>query len=105
AFCAPPRRNSPADLAVMGATQLGIAIPNFWFAMLMVLLFSITLHWFSAGGFPGWEAGLLAGLKALLLPALALALPEASILARVTRSSILDTAGEDYVPPAPPKGP
>jgi len=98
------RRNSPADLAVMGATQLGIAIPNFWFAMLMVLLFSITLHWFSAGGFPGWDAGLLAGLKALLLPALALALPEASILARVTRSSLLDTAGEDYVRTARAKG-
>ena len=98
------RRNSPADLAVMGATQLGIAIPNFWFAILMVLLFSVTLHWFSAGGFPGWQGGVFPGLRALLLPAIALALPEASILARVTRSSLLDTLGEDYVRTARAKG-
>jgi peptide/nickel transport system permease protein len=98
------RRNSALDVAVMGATQVGIAIPNFWFAMLMVLLFSVTLRWFSAGGFPGWEAGILPGLKALLLPAIALALPEASILARVTRSSLLDTIGEDYVRTARAKG-
>jgi peptide/nickel transport system permease protein len=98
------RRNSPADIAVMGATQIGIAVPNFWFAMLMVLLFSVTLHWFSAGGFPGWDSGILTGLRALLLPALALALPEASILARVMRSSLLDTLGEDYVRTARAKG-
>jgi peptide/nickel transport system permease protein len=98
------RRNRPADVAVMGATQLGIAIPNFWFAMLMVLLFSVTLRWSSAGGFPGWDDGLLPGLRALLLPAIALALPEASILARVMRSSLLDTLGEDYVRTARAKG-
>ncbi|MFD1381641.1 ABC transporter permease [Fodinicurvata halophila] len=51
------KRNSPTDLSIMGLTQLGIAIPNFWFAMLLVLLFSIVLQWFSAGGFPGGTAG------------------------------------------------
>jgi len=60
------RRGSPWDLGVMGVTQLGVAVPNFWFAMLMVLVFAINLRWFSAGGFPGWDAGLWAGLKALL---------------------------------------
>jgi peptide/nickel transport system permease protein len=55
------RRNSAADLSVMGATQLGVAIPNFWFAMLLVLVFAVNLRWFSAGGFPGWEAGFWAG--------------------------------------------
>jgi peptide/nickel transport system permease protein len=98
------RRNSPADVAVLGVTQVGIAVPNFWFAMLMVLLFSVTLHWFSAGGFPGWNEGLLPGLRALLLPALALALPEASILARVMRSALLDTLSDDYVRTARAKG-
>jgi peptide/nickel transport system permease protein len=98
------RRNRAPDVAVMAATQVGIAIPNFWFAILMVLLFSVTLHWFSAGGFPGWQDGLLPGLRALLLPAVALALPEASILARVTRSALLDTLGEDYVRTARAKG-
>jgi peptide/nickel transport system permease protein len=98
------RRNQPVDLAVMGATQLGIAVPNFWFAMLLVLVFSLGLHWFSAGGFPGWNAGIVVGLKALTLPAIALALPQASILARVMRSSLLDTLHEDFMRTARAKG-
>lgn len=98
------KRGSLTDIGVMGATQLGVAIPNFWFAMLMVLLFAINLRWFSAGGFPGWDGGLLPGLKALTLPAIALALPQASILARVMRSSLLDTLSEDYIRTARAKG-
>ena len=97
------RRGSAADVSVMGLTQLGVAVPNFWFAMLLVLLFAVTLRWFSAGGFPGWEDPWLA-LKALTLPAVALALPQASILARVMRSALLDTLGEDYIRSARAKG-
>jgi peptide/nickel transport system permease protein len=97
------RRNSRADLTVMGATQLGVAVPNFWFAMLLVLLFAVTLRWFGAGGFPGWGDPWLA-LRALTLPAIALALPQASILTRVMRSALLDTLGEDYIRSARAKG-
>ena len=87
----------------MGAAQLGIAVPNFWFAMLLVLVFAVHLRWFAAGGFPGWDdPG--AALKALALPAVALALPQASILARVLRSSLLDTLDQDYVRTARAKG-
>ena len=98
------RRNSAADVTIMGVTQIGIAVPNFWFAMLLVLLFSTMLRWFSAGGFPGWEAGIFPAMKALTLPAIALALPQASILARVMRSSLLDTLGEDFMRTARAKG-
>jgi len=98
------RRNSIADISVMGVTQLGVAIPNFWFAMLLVLLFAVNLRWFSAGGFPGWDAGAFAAMKALTLPAVALALPQASILARIMRSSLLDTLHEDFVRTARAKG-
>ncbi len=98
------RQGSKTDISVMGATQLGVAIPNFWFAMLMVLVFAINLRWFSAGGFPGWDAGFFAAMKALTLPAIALALPQASILARVMRSSLLDTLSEDYIRTARAKG-
>ncbi len=98
------KRGKLADVVVMGTTQLGVAIPNFWFAMLMVLIFAINLRWFSAGGFAGWDAGLLPGLKSLTLPAIALALPQASILARVMRSALLDTLGEDYIRTARAKG-
>ncbi|MDF1855359.1 ABC transporter permease [Pseudooceanicola sp.] len=98
------RRGSFADVLIMGITQLGVAIPNFWFAMLMVLVFAINLRWFGAGGFAGWEAGLLPGLKSLTLPAIALALPQASILARIMRSSLLDTLTEDFIRTARAKG-
>jgi len=97
-------RGSALDLTIMGGTQLGVAIPNFWFAMLMVLVFAINLRWFSAGGFPGWEECAGPALKALTLPAIALALPQASILARVMRSALLDTLGEDYIRTARAKG-
>jgi peptide/nickel transport system permease protein len=98
------RRGTGIDAGVMGVTQLGIAVPNFWFAMLLVLVFSVNLRWFSAGGFPGWAGGILPGLQALTLPAVALALPQASILARVMRSSLIDTLGEDYIRTARAKG-
>jgi peptide/nickel transport system permease protein len=98
------RRNSAVDLGIMGATQVGLSVPNFWFAMLLVLLFAITLRWLPAGGFPGWAAGPWPALRSLILPAVALALPQASILARVMRSSLLDTLGDDYVRTARAKG-
>lgn len=98
------RRGRPGDIGIMGATQLGIAVPNFWFAMILVLIFAIKLRWVSAGGFPGWDQGLWVGLKALLLPAIALALPQAAILARVMRSSLLDMLGEDFIRTARAKG-
>ncbi|MBM3540178.1 MAG: ABC transporter permease, partial [Alphaproteobacteria bacterium] len=76
----------------------------FWFALLLVLFFSIGLGWLPAGGFPGWSAGIGAGLLALLLPAVSLALPQAAILARITRSAVLDQAQEDYTRTARAKG-
>ena len=97
-------RGGVVDTLFTGATQLGVAVPNFWFALLLILLFSVNLGWFSAGGFPGWQAGLLPGLQALTLPAIALALPQASILARVLRSSLIDTLSDDYVRTARAKG-
>lgn len=98
------RRNSKTDLAVMGVTQFGVAVPNFWFAIILVWVFAVILHWFSAGGFPGWDKGVWLGLRALLLPAIALALPQASILARVMRSALLDTLEEDYIRTARARG-
>ena len=98
------RRGRAGDVTVMGATQLGVAIPNFWFAMMLVLIFAINLRWFSAGGFAGWEDGIWTGLHSLTLPAIALALPQAAILARVMRSSLLDILGEDFMRTARAKG-
>ncbi|WP_164660627.1 ABC transporter permease [Tropicibacter sp. Alg240-R139] len=98
------RRGKPGDIAVMGATQLGVAVPNFWFAMMLVLVFAINLRWFNAGGFAGWDKGFGPAMQSLTLPAIALALPQAAILARVMRSALLDVLGEDFMRTARAKG-
>lgn len=96
--------NKLGDVGLMGLTQVGIAIPNFWFAILLILLFSVHLQWFSAGGFEGWDEGILEGFKSLLLPALSLAVVQAAILARITRSAVLEVFREDFVRTARAKG-
>jgi peptide/nickel transport system permease protein len=97
-------QNQPGDVVVMFGTQLGLATPEFWFGILLTLLFSVQLGWFSAGGFPGWSADFWGSLKALLLPAFALGVIRASILTRLTRSSMLEVLREDYVRTARAKG-
>ena len=96
--------NKLGDVGLMGLTQVGIAIPNFWFAILLILLFSVHLQWFSAGGFEGWGEGIFEGLKSLLLPAVSLAVVQAAILARITRSAVLEVLREDFVRTARAKG-
>ena len=104
------RHNSAGDVWLMTLAQIGIAIPNFWFAILLILLFSVKLQWFSAGGFDGWYfddgvwRGLWDGLRALILPAIALAVVQAAILARFTRSAVLEVLREDFVRTARAKG-
>ncbi|MVA98926.1 ABC transporter permease subunit [Nitratireductor sp. CAU 1489] len=98
------RRGKAADTLAMGAAQFGVAVPNFWFALILIYVFAVWLRLVPAGGFSGWENGLISGLRALLLPAIALALPQAAILARVTRSALLEVLGEDYIRTARAKG-
>ncbi len=103
------RHNRLGDVTVMSLSQLGIAVPSFWLAILLVLLFSVKLGWFDAGGFAGWRdnddgGGFWPSIKALILPALALAAAQASVMARWTRSSVLDVMREDYVRTARAKG-
>lgn len=98
------RRGRVADAAVLGATQLGVAIPDIWFALMLVLVFAINLGWFNAGGFPGWDNGFWPAIHALTLPAICLALPQAAILTRVMRSALLDILGEDFMRTARAKG-
>jgi len=97
-------RGRTGDVAVMSASQIGLAVPNFWFAILLILLFAV--HWRIApsGGFPGWNAGIGRALGALMLPALSLGLVQAAILTRVTRSALLEVLGEDFIRTARAKG-
>jgi peptide/nickel transport system permease protein len=97
------RRGRPGDAVVMTISQLGLAVPNFWFGIVLVLIFSVHLRWAPAGGFPGWEFPARA-LGALLLPALALGLVQAAILTRVTRSALVEALEEDFMRTARAKG-
>jgi peptide/nickel transport system permease protein len=96
--------NRPGDVGVMVASQLGIAVPNFWFAILLILLFAVKLQWFSAGGFTGWDEDPWEAFLSLVLPAIALAVVQAAILTRITRSAVLDVLREDFVRTARAKG-
>ena len=97
-------QNRPGDVTVMFFTQLGLATPEFWLGILLILLMSVKLGLFSAGGFPGWSEDFWGSLQALLLPAFALGVIRASILTRLTRSSMLEVLREDYVRTARAKG-
>jgi len=96
------RRGRAGDAAVMTASQIGLAVPNFWFAILL----AFAVHWriVPAGGFPGWSAGFGRALTALVLPAIALGLVQAAILTRVARSALLEALSEDFIRTARAKG-
>ncbi|WP_246673163.1 MULTISPECIES: ABC transporter permease [unclassified Mesorhizobium] len=98
------RQGRAGDTLAMGAAQLGVAVPNFWFALILIYLFAVWLRLVPAGGFPGWSAGIWTALKSLFLPAIALALPQAAILGRVARSALIEVLNEDYIRTARAKG-
>jgi peptide/nickel transport system permease protein len=90
------RRNSAADHIARGTSLVVASAPGFWVAYLLIILFSVKLHLL-----PSFGTG---GIEHLLLPAIALALGEAGLIARLTRSSMLEVMGEDYVRTARSKG-
>ncbi|MFD2262452.1 ABC transporter permease [Lacibacterium aquatile] len=97
-------RGKLTDQAATAFSQLGIAVPNFWIGLVLILVFALSLGWFPAGSFPGWSSSIPGALQALVLPAIALGLPQAAILTRVTRSSVLEVLTEDFIRTARAKG-
>jgi len=97
-------RNRAGDYGIMIFSQMGLAVPAFWAGILLILLFAVTLQWFPAGGFQPWLVNPIQSLKSLFLPAISLGFVRAAVLTRMTRSSMLEVLGEDYIRTARSKG-
>ncbi len=92
------------DYLTMTLSQLGVAVPGFWAGLLLILLFSVKLGWVQSGGFDGWGQGVWPAVRSLLLPAAALGFFQFAVLARTTRSAVLEVLREEYVKTARAKG-
>jgi len=98
------KQRTATDWTISSATSLGLAIPNFWLGILLILLFAVALGWLPAGGHGDLLRDPLAELKFLVLPAVTLALPLAMNLSRLTKASVLEMLYEDHVRTARAKG-
>lgn len=98
------RHGTAVDYAVMVIAMLGLSVPTFWLGLLMIMLFAVNLQWLPAAGYVSVAEAPLRTLRYLVMPALALGFSQAAVIARMTRASLLDTLGEDYVRTARSKG-
>ncbi len=99
------RRASRFDQILSGIAMFLASVPTFWVGLYLILIFAATLGWLPSSGYPSiFGDGGLANLRHLLLPSAALAAPNAALIIRLTRASMLDVAGEDYVRTARAKG-
>jgi len=97
-------RNQMGDYGVMIFSQIGLAVPAFWFGILLMLIFAVQLHWFPAGGFIPWTRSVSGAFKSLVLPAIALGIIRAAVIARLSRSALLEVLHQDYIRTARSKG-
>ncbi len=97
-------RNSWLDQASLALAMLGAAVPSFWLGLSLIVLFAVDLGWLPSSGYRSPAAGWGQSLHYLILPALALGLPNSSLIIRFTRSSLLDVMGNDYIRTAHAKG-
>lgn len=98
------RHNTVVDQAAMIVAMLGISMPSFFFAPLMVLLFAVHLGWLPSGGYVPFTTDPVGWFRAATLPAVSLALLQVGLLARITRSTMLEVLRQDYVRTARAKG-
>jgi peptide/nickel transport system permease protein len=98
------KRGSFADSSMMVFALLGMSIPSFLLALLLVLLFGVQLGWLPVAGFRPLSEGLLIHLQYLILPAISLGAIQAALIARMTRSSMLEVLNMNYIKSARAKG-
>jgi peptide/nickel transport system permease protein len=98
------RPGSPLDLAVNGVALFGLAVPTFWLALLLLIVFGVDLHWLPASGYTAPGTSLTGNLRHLVLPATSLFIYEIAILTRFVRAKVIEQLGEEYVRTAVAKG-
>ncbi len=97
-------RGTWIDQSFMTLALLGISIPSFWIGLNFILLFAVQLNWLPAAGYQPLSNGLLNHLKYLIMPAVSLGIMQGALIARMTRSSLLEVLNENYIRTAEAKG-
>ncbi|HEV8306146.1 MAG TPA: ABC transporter permease [Methylomirabilota bacterium] len=91
------RHGGFVDQSLMVLALLGTSVPNFLLGLLMILVFAVWLGWFPVAGYVPLESGLWRTLRSLLMPAVALGLVQSALIARITRSAMLDVLREQFI--------
>lgn len=103
-FLGAVQRGRLGDRLIMAVATFGVSVPRFWLGLMLMLLFAVTWRWLPVGGYRPFADGVLDALRHLVLPALALGMAEAALIARMTRTAMLEVMNEDYVRTARSKG-
>jgi len=98
------RPNTVMDRGSMLVAVLGVSIPTFWLGLIFIYAFAVNLRWLPAAGYASLSEGFIANLRYLLLPAVSLGLNQSALVARMTRSFMLEVLREDYIRTARSKG-
>jgi peptide/nickel transport system permease protein len=98
------RQNTWVDQVIMTLAVVGVSVPNFWLGLLLIILFSVMLDWLPAGGYVPLAEDPGAWLRALVLPAVSLALLQVGLVVRITRATVVETLRQDFVRTARAKG-
>jgi peptide/nickel transport system permease protein len=98
------KQNTWIDQAAMMFAMIGISVPNFFLGLLMIILFAVHLGWLPSGGYVAFNQDPVGWLRSMTMPAFSLALLQAGLLARITRSSMLEVLRQDYIRTAKAKG-
>ncbi len=98
------RQNTWVDQAVMTIALAGVSLPNFWLGLMLIVLFSVVLDLLPAGGYTPIAEGIGPWFKSLILPSFSLAMLQVGLLARITRSAMLEVLRQDYIRTARAKG-
>jgi len=98
------RRGTLADQSIMGVSLLGMSIPSFLLGLFLIILFGVKLGWLPTSGYQSLDKGLWTHLKYLIMPAISLGAIQAALVARMTRTSMLEVLGSDFIKTARAKG-